>query len=79
MIEPDIWAYNTVNSLTIKVIFWENDFEVFVDIEGKGTNYYEFEVNPLNTIWELSLDKPYNVGGIHQLISQPYYLLWLHD
>ncbi len=26
-------------------------------------NYYEFEMNALNTIWELTLNKPYNKGG----------------
>jgi hypothetical protein len=45
------------------VIFHDNDFEVFIDPDGDHHNYYEFEVNPLNTVWELSLDKPYRDGG----------------
>lgn len=58
--DPDIWNYNDVKN---SVIFWENDFEVFVDPDGDSLNYYEFEINALNTIWELTLDKPYNQGG----------------
>jgi hypothetical protein len=38
-------------------------FEIFIDPDGDNHNYYEFEVNALNTIWELSLDKPYRDGG----------------
>jgi hypothetical protein len=45
------------------VIFHDNDFEVFLDPDGGGENYYEFEVNALNTIWELTLVKRYTQGG----------------
>jgi hypothetical protein len=58
--EPHVWG-------TIKeknaVIFYDNDFEVFIDPDGDNHNYYEFEVNALNTIWELTLPKPYRAGG----------------
>jgi len=54
--EPDIWA-------TIKdrdsVIFRDNDFEVFIDPDGNTHNYAEFEMNALNTVWDLLLEKPY--------------------
>lgn len=45
------------------VIFHDNDFEVFIDPDGDNHNYYEFEMNALNTIWELTLPKPYRAGG----------------
>lgn len=45
------------------VVFHDNDFEVFLDAEACNHNYYELEVNALNTIWELRLDKPYKNGG----------------
>jgi hypothetical protein len=45
------------------VIFHDNDFEVFIDPDGDNHNYYEFEMNALNTVWELTLDKPYRDGG----------------
>lgn len=58
--EPHVWAYNNIKN---SVIFYENDFEVFIDPDGDQLNYYELEINALGTIWELSLDKPYNQGG----------------
>lgn len=60
MEEPHVWG-----TLTEKngVIFQDNDFEIFIDPDGDHHNYYEFEVNPLNTIWELTLEKPYRDGG----------------
>ena len=41
----------------------DNDFEVFLDPSGSNHNYYELEVNALNTVWQLRLDKPYKNGG----------------
>ncbi len=45
------------------VIFHDNDFEVFIDPDGDNHFYYEFEMNALNTIWELTLERPYRDGG----------------
>jgi hypothetical protein len=45
------------------VIFRDNDFEVFIDPDGDTHLYYEFEMNALNTIWDLMLVKPYRDGG----------------
>lgn len=54
--EPHVWA-------TLKqrdtVIFYNNDFEIFIDPDGDTHNYYEFEMNALNTVWDLFLVKPY--------------------
>jgi hypothetical protein len=36
---------------------------VFIDPDGDNHNYYEFEMNANNAIWELSLEKPYRDGG----------------
>lgn len=56
MEEPHIWA-------TLKqrdtVIFYNNDFEIFIDPNGDTHNYYEFEMNALNTVWDLFILKPY--------------------
>ena len=41
------------------VIFHDNDFEIFIDPDGDTHHYYEFEMNALNTIWDLLLIKPY--------------------
>ena len=45
------------------VIFYDNDFEVFIDPDGDTQNYMELEVNVLNTVWDLFLTKPYRDEG----------------
>jgi hypothetical protein len=58
--EPDVWATLAAHDT---VIFHDNDFEVFLNPTGDGLRYFEFEINALNTGWDLFLDKPYNKGG----------------
>jgi hypothetical protein len=58
--EPHVWA-TLVKRDT--VIFRDNDFEVFLDPDGDSQEYYEFEMNALNTVWDLLLRKPYRDGG----------------
>jgi hypothetical protein len=60
MEEPHVWATLTRHD---SVIFHDNDFEVFIDPNGDTLEYYEFEINALNTGWDLLLDKPYRFGG----------------
>ena len=62
--EPHVWG--TLREKNA-VIYQDNDFEMFLDPDGDGLNYYEFEINALGTIWELTLDKPYNKGGTAEL------------
>jgi len=45
------------------VIFQDNDFEVFIDPDGDRNEYYELEINALNTVWDLFLPRPYSDGG----------------
>jgi hypothetical protein len=58
--EPHVWATLTQHDA---VIFQDNDFEVFIDPDGDNHEYYEFEINALNTGWDLFLPKPYKDGG----------------
>jgi hypothetical protein len=58
--EPHVWATLTEHD---SVIFHDNDFEVFLNPSGDGKNYFEFEINALNTSWDLFLAKPYRLGG----------------
>lgn len=58
--EPDVWATLTEHD---SVIFRDNDFEVFLDPGGQAVEYFEFEINALNTGWDLYLPKPYRKGG----------------
>jgi hypothetical protein len=58
--EPHVWATLTEHD---SVIFHDNDFEVFIDPNGDNHEYYEFEINALNTSWDLLLPRPYKDGG----------------
>ncbi len=58
--EPHLWASYDRHDM---VIFHENDFEVFLDPDGDSLHYFEFEMNALNTGWDLYLPKPYRFGG----------------
>jgi hypothetical protein len=58
--EPHVWATLTAHD---SVIFHDNDFEVFIDADGDSHNYAEFEINALNTGWDLLLTRPYKDGG----------------
>ena len=59
--EPHVWATLTQHD---SVIFHDNDFEVFINPAGDNHNYAEFEINALNTGWDLLLTKPYKDGGL---------------
>jgi Carbohydrate family 9 binding domain-like len=58
--EPHVWGKLTQHDA---VIFQDPDFEVFLDPRGDTHAYYEFELNALNTGWDLFLPKPYMDGG----------------
>ena len=58
--EPQLWATYAKHDM---VIFHEHDFEVFLDPDGDGLHYFEFEINAKNTSWDLYLAKPYKDGG----------------
>lgn len=46
-----------------EIIYFNNDFEIFIDPEGKGAPYGEIEINALGTEWDLLLTKAYRAGG----------------
>ncbi|WP_184546217.1 carbohydrate-binding family 9-like protein [Mucilaginibacter sp. FT3.2] len=59
--DPQVWA-------TLKhhddIVYLDNDFEVFIDPATTTHTYYEIEVNALNSIFDLFLNKPYrNMGS----------------
>lgn len=58
--EPHVWGNIKKRD---SVIYWNNDFEVFLDPSRDGRTYGEIEINALGTVWDLFLDKPYRVGG----------------
>jgi len=58
--EPNLWATQREHD---SVVFRENDFEFFVDPDGDNHGYGEFEMNALNTGWDLFLPRPYKDEG----------------
>jgi hypothetical protein len=58
--EPAVWGTRRERD---SVVFEDNDFEVFIDPDGDTHQYYELELNALNTVWDLLLIKPYRDGG----------------
>jgi hypothetical protein len=74
--DPHIWG-TLVKRDT--VIFYDNDFELFIDPNSDNHEYYEFEMNALNTVWDLLLPKPYrdlgsavdswNIDGLRTAVS----------
>lgn len=58
--EPDLWGTLTDRDA---IIYHDHDFEVFLDPDGDGLDYYELEINALGTEFDLFLAKPYKDGG----------------
>jgi hypothetical protein len=58
--EPHLWGVIDKHD---EVIFYDPDFEVFLDPDGDSHNYAELELNSKNTTWDLLLTKPYKDGG----------------
>lgn len=56
MEENDLWADLTERDA---VVFFDNDFEVFIDPDQDTHDYCELEINALNTVWDLFIIKPY--------------------
>lgn len=42
------------------IVWHDNDFEIFIDPDGDGENYFEFEFNATNTVFDLFLTRPYS-------------------
>lgn len=60
MADRDLWATFREDNL---VMYWNDDFEVFIDPDGDRHRYYELEVNTFGRRWELTLERPYVNGG----------------
>jgi len=56
MEDPHVWA--TLRERE-SIIFYDNDFEIFIDPDGDTHHYLEYEMNAFNTQWDLMLLKPY--------------------
>ena len=58
--EPNIVAKLTQRDT---IIYHDNDFEVFLDPDGDGQNYFEIENNARGVVFDLMLDRPYRSSG----------------
>jgi len=62
--EPHVWAYYVTRD---QIVFHENDFEIFIDPDHDTHNYFEFELNAQNTLFDLFMPKPYRNGGNYDI------------
>lgn len=60
MEEPHVWGDILQHD---EIIYHNNDFEVFIKPYTAQPFYYEIEVNALNTIMDLMMNKPYRFAG----------------
>lgn len=54
--DENVWAYLTERD---QIVFFDNDFEVFINPVNSSHQYFEYEINALNTIFDLFLPKTY--------------------
>jgi hypothetical protein len=76
MQEPNVWAYQQHHD---DVVFYDNDFEVFINPNNTTHQYFEMEFNALNTVFDLFMNKPYrdlgsaminwNAEGLHSAVK----------
>jgi hypothetical protein len=58
--DPDVWATLTKRDASL----WNGEVvEIICDPDGDGLNYFELQVNPLETLLDLTLTKAYSAGG----------------
>ena len=60
LLEPHLQGTVTQHD---EVIFQDNDFEVFIDPNSDNHEYFELELNALNTTWDLFMPHPYKDLG----------------
>jgi hypothetical protein len=63
IIESDMEVRATLKERNSPIFHEDSDFEVFLDSSSSCHHYKELEMNALNTVWNLMLDKPYADGG----------------
>ena len=84
--EENVWGHIAVKDT---VIYYDNDWEIFLNPTADGVAYYEFEINSLNYAWDMfhetdyhrgsCLDNYYNVTGLAHAVNVQGTLNWHHD
>ncbi|MFC1526090.1 SUMF1/EgtB/PvdO family nonheme iron enzyme [Candidatus Latescibacterota bacterium] len=63
--EENVWGTLTERDC---VIYHDNDFEIFLNPTADGVGYYEFEMNALNTVWDMFHETDYHrASALHTL------------
>ena len=69
--DHDVWG--TFTKRDSPICAQDTDFEVFIDPDDDGLNYMEFEINALNCVWDLLMDRsPWWGQGGHGDTSWDY-------
>jgi Domain of unknown function (DUF1083). len=63
IIESDMEVRATFEERNSPIFHQDSDFEVFLDPSSSCHYYKELEMNALNTVWNLMLNRPYADGG----------------
>lgn len=58
--DPRVWSTMKQRD---EPLYREQAFELFIDPDGDRANYLELELNPLNTVLDLIMSKPYRDKG----------------
>lgn len=58
--DKHVWGNLTEHD---EIVFFDNDFEVFIDPTNTAQQYFEIEINARNNIFDLFLPKTYRAGG----------------
>ncbi|MFH1571108.1 MAG: carbohydrate-binding family 9-like protein, partial [Gemmatimonadota bacterium] len=58
--DPDIWSTLQIRD---EPVFIEEDFEIFLDPDGDEFNYYEWQINPLGTVYDVIWERPPQTPG----------------
>ncbi len=84
--EENVWGTLTERDC---VIYHDNDFEIFLNPTADGVGYYEFEINALNTAWDMfhetdyhrasALHTLYDVTGLRHAVDVQGTLNYHHD
>jgi formylglycine-generating enzyme required for sulfatase activity len=74
--EENVWGHLAKPDT---IIYLDNDWEIFLNPTADGAGYYEFEINPLNYVWDLfyetdyhraaAADIYYNVTGLRHAVG----------
>ncbi len=84
--EENVWGRLTKRDT---VIYNDNDIEMFLDPSGDGADYFEIEMNALNTMWDMfhdkeyhrasALDAFYDIAGLRHAVAVHGTLNYHHD